>query len=187
MKNTAVILLLLSWGLTALAEDIAPEKTCRNTLNLLFQKAGANPYTTSQNVEKSRPLFVTLKKDGRTRGCAGTFQPQFLTLKEELAYFTVRAATEDFRYPPVTGDELEGIVIIITFPGELRPVSGLQDYNPWKHGLLVRKDGKEGVILPCEAKTSSYSAKKAAAQSGMDTLKGADIYIFNCETVTEKK
>ena len=189
MKKRAFFFFLffLSRGLTALDGDAAPEKICRNALSLLFQKITANPREVEQKSMESRPLFVTLKKGGQTRGCAGTFQPQFSTLREELSYFTARAATEDFRYPAVTREELENIVIIITFPGELRPVSSLREYNPWKHGLFVRKDGKEGVILPCEGKTSSYSARKAIAQAGIDTLEGADIYVFDCDTVMEKK
>jgi len=54
----------------------------------------------------SRPLFVTLSRAGKPRGCAGTFQPQEATLGEELIAFTIRAATQDGRYPPVTAAEL---------------------------------------------------------------------------------
>ena len=135
---------------------------------------------------KTRPLFVTLKKLNTTRGCAGTLQPLFSTIGEELSYFTVKAATSDSRYPPVRPDELKDIAVIITFPGELRAVNSIREYNPWKHGLLVRKDGREGVILPCEGKTGSYALRKAIVQSGIDEIKGADIYIFECETITEK-
>jgi AMMECR1 domain-containing protein len=187
MKTIAWIFLFALMGYSYASEKTYPAGVCRETLERHVREGVKISIQKSDSEEKSRPLFVTLRKNGRTRGCAGAFQPQFSSLEEELAYFTVNAAEKDFRYRPVKPEELKDIVIIITFPKELRAVQSISQYNPWKHGLLVRKDGKEGVILPCEGKTSSYAVKKAVLQSGIDDIEGADIYIFDCETITETK
>lgn len=176
---------LCYWSPPASPENKYLHGICREALRQHFQ--GSTPPETTERRQKSRPLFVTLKKGETTRGCAGTFHPGLSTMEEELAYFAVTAAARDFRYPAVAAEELGDIVIIITFPGVPRAAASIAEYNPWEHGLLVRKNGKEGVILPCEGKTSSYSIKKALAQAGIDSIEGADIYIFKCETLTEKK
>ncbi|MCK9265809.1 AMMECR1 family protein [bacterium] len=168
-------------------DNIQLTNICRQTLQEHFTGKTDTIEKSVYDQIKSRPIFVTLKKNNQTRGCAGTLQPSFSCLREELEYFTINAATKDFRYPPIREDELKNITIIVTLPKKLKAVESIRYYNPWKHGLLVRKDGKEGVILPCEGKTSSYSIKKAVSQSRIGDIKGADIYIFDCETIVEQK
>jgi len=185
VKKIGVLFLLLLLHFTGWAQNAGLTDLCRKVLERHVGNNKDISMETSALEETSRPLFVTLKKGNRTRGCAGTMQPFSSTLSEELAYFTINAATRDFRYPPISPYELKDIVIVLTFPGELRAIKSLTEYNPWKHGLLIKKDGKQGVILPCEGKTSSYAVKKAMAQAGIDNIENADICIFDCETIME--
>ena len=64
------------------------------------------------------------------------------------------AAFEDPRFPPLSKEEFEKIkveVSVLTLP-ELIEVDDVQEYSKeieiGKHGLIVDKDGKKGLLLP---------------------------------------
>jgi len=130
------------------------------------------------NLQPPRPIFITLIKDGKTRGCAGSFIPIYPSLGESIINFTVIASTQDIRYPPVKFDELNEIKIKITFPENPIPVNNPFTINPLTEGLIIRKEGKEGVVLPGEAKTVNYAIKICFNNSGIKDLNGAIFYKF---------
>ena len=91
--------------------------------------------------------FVTLKRrDGTLRGCIGTFsaaQPIYRAVQE----MAVAAATRDPRFPPVTLDELDDLVIeisVLTPPRPARP----EDVVVGEHGLQIELGPFHGVLLP---------------------------------------
>jgi len=136
-------------------------------------------------LSQPRPLFITLTKNGTARGCAGTFEPTDTNLAEEIIRFVIAAATQDFRYPPVSPPEVGQISITITLPEKPVPITSLSSYNPWTEGLLIQKSGRQGVVLPGEAKTIAYAIKIALRNSGLDKLEGASLYKFMAVNVTE--
>ena len=136
-------------------------------------------------LSQARPLFITLTKNGKARGCAGTFEPTDINLAEEIIRFVIVAATQDFRYPPVSPPEVDQIFITITLPEKPVPITSLSSYNPWTEGLLIQKSGLQGIVLPSEAKTTAYAIKIALRNSGLDKLEGASLYKFTAVNVTE--
>lgn len=160
-------------------------RLCREALEQCVRNGRPPAVASPADYPGSVPVFVTLKKDGTTRGCAGTFQPRFGSLAEELVFLTAAAATQDIRYPPVRFEELAAVRVVVSFPGRLSAISSLDAYNPWKQGLLVRKGGREGVVLPCEAKTTRYAVKKCLRQAGIADMEGCSFYAFECRAISE--
>lgn len=103
--------------------------------------------------EFGRPAgaFVTIRRQGSLRGCIGTTQPTCPTVAEEVIRNAISAATHDYRFSPVTVDELDGLEVKVDVLSEMEPVAGLDQLDPKRYGLLVQSKinpGKRGLLLP---------------------------------------
>jgi len=98
-------------------------------------------------LQEDRGAFVTLTKAGELRGCIGYVAPT------EPLYLTVRdaammAALRDTRFPPVTAKELPAIQYEISVLSPMQHVLDVREIRVGQHGLLIRKGGREGLLLP---------------------------------------
>ena len=86
--------------------------------------------------------FVTLKKNGRLRGCIGSFAAERLLL-EDVRANAVAAATRDPRFAPMTPDELPVVAIEVSVLSAPRPlrVSSLGE------ACAALRPGVDGVIV----------------------------------------
>ena len=103
--------------------------------------------------ELKRPAgaFVTIRRQGSLRGCIGTTQPTSPTVAEEVIRNAISAATHDYRFSPVTVDELDGLEVKVDVLSEMEPVEGLDQLDPKRYGLLVQSKinpAKRGLLLP---------------------------------------
>jgi len=97
--------------------------------------------------------FVTLTKSGALRGCIGSlqaFQPLYLDVQERA----IQAATQDFRFHPVTAPELENLVIEISVltPSQALEYTDPEDLirklRPGIDGVTIGFDGSRATFLP---------------------------------------
>jgi AmmeMemoRadiSam system protein A len=95
--------------------------------------------------------FVALHYCGKLRGCVGQL-PSRETLGTVVAHCAAAAALDDPRFKPVLPQELADIEIEISV---LSPLENLTveeisagTIEPGKHGLVVSKGQKRGVLLP---------------------------------------
>lgn len=102
--------------------------------------------------------FVTLHRMGRLRGCVGQ-----LTSKEPLvsvvAYCALAAALDDPRFAPMTPPEIDGLAIEISVLSPLVEIS-CEQVEPGKHGLMVSRGAKRGVLLPQVAQQFGWTAER---------------------------
>ena len=97
--------------------------------------------------------FVTLKKEGKLRGCIGSIEAQ-RPLYQDIIDNAMAAAIHDWRFAPVTESELAELVIevsVLTKPQPCRPATPealLRDLGNQKPGLIVEKEGQRAVFLP---------------------------------------
>lgn len=97
--------------------------------------------------------FVTLKRNGKLRGCIGTSEAhQALIL--DVAENAFRAAFKDPRFPALAADELDGLELSIsvlspkspmTFSGE---ANFLDQLRPGIDGLIIEDKGRRALFLP---------------------------------------
>ena len=103
--------------------------------------------------ELQRPAgaFVTIRRHGTLRGCIGTIQPTCSTVAEEVIRNAISAATRDYRFRPVTADELESLDVKVDVLSEPEPVQSLDELDPRRYGLIVQSKSdpsKRGLLLP---------------------------------------
>lgn len=94
-------------------------------------------------------VFVSLKKDGRLRGCIGTISPTRASLAEEIMANALSAGLHDPRFPPVKAEELTELVYDVDVLGEPEPVADRSELDPAHYGVIVSApDGRRGLLLP---------------------------------------
>ncbi|MEO1996885.1 MAG: AmmeMemoRadiSam system protein B, partial [Planctomycetaceae bacterium] len=116
---------------------------------------------------KSLPVqgaFVTAKIQGELRACCGTFGPR-VTLCDALIQAAWRTAGDDPRFPPIAAMELSQLTIDITLLFEFRVLNstGMQriaDVEIGRHGLLIQKDQRQGLLLPSVAVEHNLDAEQ---------------------------
>ncbi len=100
--------------------------------------------------------FVTLRENGRLRGCIGRLEPD-LPLEEVIARYAVYAATQDPRFNPVRPAEVKQLDIEISVLSTPRPVPGFQAIRIGRDGVVLTKDGHSATFLPQVADEQHWS------------------------------
>lgn len=105
-------------------------------------------------VRVPQAAFVTLKIDGRLRGCVGRAEA-VRPLAEAVARAAADAASVDPRFPPVTADDLPAVAVSVSVlsPLERVPCTDERDLvaalRPGVDGALIaERSGARGVFLP---------------------------------------
>ncbi|MGC8819841.1 MAG: AmmeMemoRadiSam system protein A [Fervidobacterium sp.] len=99
--------------------------------------------------ERRAGTFVTLHNlDGSLRGCIGTFIPIRENLAYEIRDNAISSATKDPRFPPVSPDELENIVVNVDVLSPFEPVKSIDELDPKKYGIIVQRGFRRGLLLP---------------------------------------
>lgn len=144
--------------------------------------------------------FVTLTIDGELRGCIGYTEPIF-PLWETIANTAKAAALEDPRFAPLTEKEFGKIKVEIsalTVPELIevkRPADYAKKIEIGKHGLIVDKEGKKGLLLPqvfTEYKVDweralEMTCQKAFLDHDAWKDKNCNVYKFSAEIFSEAK
>lgn len=106
------------------------------------------PRPVPPGLEKQAGVFVSLKKHGQLRGCIGTTGPTEPNVAAEIIRNAIHAATEDPRFDPVQPEELDDLVYSVDVLSEPEPISGLEDLDPARYGVIVRNGHRTGLLLP---------------------------------------
>ncbi len=93
-------------------------------------------------------VFVSLKKDGRLRGCIGTITPTMDSIAAEILNNAVSAGTGDPRFDPVAEDELSELVYSVDVLGDAEPISSMDELDVKRYGVIVTKGHRRGLLLP---------------------------------------
>lgn len=105
------------------------------------------PPTDNPNFMEKRGAFVTLHKEDDLRGCIGYPLP-IKPLLETIVDNAVSAAAEDYRFNPVTPNELKDIDIEISILTVPETVSNYKDVVVGHDGIIISKGFNKGLLLP---------------------------------------
>lgn len=108
----------------------------------------ASPNPLPKSLKQNAGVFVSIKKQGSLRGCIGTITPKYKNLAEEVIQNALRAASQDPRFETIQQRELSSLTFSVDVLTPLEKVGNLKDHNIKQFGLLVRGQGKQGVLLP---------------------------------------
>lgn len=92
--------------------------------------------------------FVSLKEDGKLRGCIGTIQAVRESLAEEIMNNAVSACSEDPRFSPVEAWEVERLTISVDVLGETEKISSPEELDTARYGVIVTRGARRGLLLP---------------------------------------
>jgi hypothetical protein len=109
--------------------------------------------TFAPTLQTSRATFITLKQDGRLRGCVGTVSAHRPLINDVVAN-AYAAAFRDHRFAPLQSDELGGTTLSISLLGipNAMAFEGEDDLKtqlrPRIDGLIIRDGERRAVFLP---------------------------------------
>lgn len=138
--------------------------------------------------------FVTLHKDGELRGCIGNMVGRG-PLVETVREMAVAAAVADQRFPGVRAEEMSSIDIEISVLSPMRRITDVSEIEVGKHGILMRRDLNQGVLLPQVATEWGWGRdeflRHTCLKAGLpaDAWKdpGTSIEIFSAQVFGEKR
>lgn len=144
---------LLSDGNKIILLNIARQAIEQATQNKLIEALDLSVY--SKNLVENGASFVTLhrKETGELRGCIGTLEA-YQPLVQDVQYHAVAAALEDYRFPPVTFQEVNGLTIEIsrlTAPHKVKYNNPLDLPNQLRSGVdgvIIRDGFHKATFLP---------------------------------------
>ncbi len=93
-------------------------------------------------------VFVSIKEDGKLRGCIGTIQAVQASIAEEIIENAISASTRDSRFSPIEPDELDRLVISVDVLGGMEAIDSPEELDVKKYGVVVTKGYKRGLLLP---------------------------------------
>lgn len=102
-------------------------------------------------LKKKSGVFVTIKKNGKIRGCVGTWFPTKQNIAEEIINNAISAAINDYRFGIVQKKELPYLSYTVYILGKLQLVKNIKELNPKKYGVLVKTltfPFKSALLLP---------------------------------------
>lgn len=150
---------------------------------------------------EKRGLFVTLSgyPRGELRGCIGFSEPVY-PLGEGLARAAWLAAREDYRFPPVTRDEVPRLLIEVSVLSPLEriayrtPEELAQEVKIGRDGLVVAERGATGLLLPQVPVDEGWAVheflngvcRKAGLSPSAWTRPGPAFWRFTSTIFTEK-
>mgnify|MGYP000849736794 FL=1 len=142
----------------------------------------------SNNLRLKRGAFVTLKKQGRLRGCIGyikAYKPLWKTVQE----MAVAAAFHDPRFPSLRAEEIQQLTFEISVLSPLKRIADVNDIEVGRHGLYIIRRHHSGLLLPQVATEYKWDREtfleetchKAGLPPDAWKDKETEIYIFSAD------
>jgi AmmeMemoRadiSam system protein A len=144
-------------------------------------------------LKEKRGAFVTLKVDGRLRGCIGyplPSKPLYLTVSE----MAVAAATQDHRFRSLQKEELPHTQIeisVLSLPQEIKDPDKIE---VGRHGLVISKGASKGLLLPQVPGEYGWDRetflRHGCLKAGLDEdewKKDATIEVFTAQVFSEEE
>lgn len=138
------------------------------------------PDELAEEMKAQAGVFVSLKKRGQLRGCIGTFTPTAKNIAEEIIHNAISAATRDPRFQPVGPSELDEIDYSVDVLSEPEKISGPEELDPKRYGVIVKSGMRKGLLLPDieGVDTVEEQIDIAKSKAGIYTDEDVELYRF---------
>lgn len=144
-----------------------------------------------QQLLEKRGVFVSLKVNDQLRGCIG-FPLPYKPLWEAIRDAAISAATQDYRFQPLTLEELPVTKVeisVLTLPKSIKDV---KEIEVGKHGIIISKGVYKGLLLPQVPVEWDWDLETylshGCLKAGLDEdewKRGVDIEIFSAQVFSE--
>lgn len=102
----------------------------------------------SELTDRKAGVFVSIKKDGRLRGCMGTVSPAEECIADEIINNALAAGFGDTRFDALKENELDEIEISVDVLSTPEKINSVDMLDPQKYGVIVGMGCAEGLLLP---------------------------------------
>ena len=153
----------------------------------------------SAQLQQEGASFVTLTENGELRGCIGALEP-YQALVQDVCEHAAAAAMDDYRFTPVSPDEVARLDLEIsrlTIPQPLQyrqPVDLLAALKPDVDGVILRDGIRRATFLPQvweklpdPAAFLSHLCQKMGAPSDLWRRKILQVFTYQVEEFEETK
>ena len=156
---------------------------------------GAGKYEITENLKRRCGVFVTLREDGRLRGCIGSIEGQRM-LCLGVRDNAVNAALYDRRFLPVAEDKLDDIEIEISVMTPLQEIDDYKKIRLGTDGVIIRDGLYQAVYLPQVATETGWEldeflgslcSKAGLPPDTYKTSKDMRFFVFQAEVFSEKE
>lgn len=135
--------------------------------------------------------FVTILCRGELRGCLGRLTPD-MPLPDLVSHLAQEVADSDPRFDPVQPEELGDISLEISVLTPEREVQTLSEIEIGRHGLIIEKGSRRGLLLPQVATEHGWDRDTFVAQACLKAglvsdawRHGARIFVFEAQVFGE--
>jgi AmmeMemoRadiSam system protein A len=146
-----------------------------------------------KTLNRRNGCFVTIRQNGKLRGCIGNFQSE-LPLFREVSRMALASATRDPRFYPMKEADLESFHLEISVLSPLRKVDSTEEIEVGTHGIYIEKGFYRGVLLPQVATEHGWDRatflRQTCVKAGLPTnaweADDAEIYVFSAQVFGEE-
>lgn len=136
--------------------------------------------------------FVTLRIGGELRGCIGYLEP-VAPLYRQISILARDAAFRDYRFEPLSAEELERCKIEISLLSHPVPILSIDGFELGRHGIIMSKGNRRAVFLPQVAEETGWTkdellsalSRKAGLPSDAWKAPDASFSVFTAEVFSE--
>lgn len=146
----------------------------------------------SKKLLAKRGAFVTLKVRGQLRGCIGYPLP-IKPLYETIIDMAVAASTQDYRFLPLTLEDLPWTQVEISVLSLPETIKDANEIEVGKHGIIISKGLSKGLLLPQVPLEYGWDRetflRHGCLKAGLDEeewKKGVKIEIFSAQVFSER-
>jgi AmmeMemoRadiSam system protein A len=148
---------------------------------------------TSQRLAERGGAFVTIRCDGKLRGCIGRVDTAN-ALAETVAQCAISAALQDPRFRPLKEEEIPRLELEISVVSEPTPIT-FEEVEVGTHGIVVSRAARRGLLLPQVAVERNWSAtqlieetcRKAGLEPGAWRDPETRLYAFTALVFSERE
>jgi hypothetical protein len=105
----------------------------------------------------------------------------------------IASSTQDSRFPPVSGEEIDELEIEISVLTPMRRIYSADEFILGKHGIYMKKGYSSGTFLPQVAVETGWDKEeflghcaRDKARIGWDGWKDAELYVYEAYVFGEK-
>jgi MEMO1 family protein len=146
----------------------------------------------SKSVATNCGAFVTLRKNGDLRGCIGRFdasEPLYSVVQK----MAVASSSEDYRFSPVSPQEVNQLEIEISVLTPMRRIKSIDEFRLGKQGIYIKKGVRAGTFLPQVAEETGWTKEEFLGHCAQDKAglgwngwKDAELYVYEALVFSEK-
>lgn len=140
----------------------------------------------SELCERKAGVFVSIKKDGRLRGCMGTVSPEEECVADEIINNALAAAFGDTRFDALKAEELDEIEISVDVLSAPEKVDSVDMLDPQRYGVIVGMGCSHGLLLPNLEGITTVEQQVAIALQKAGIPKSSGFEIERFEVVRHK-